>query len=56
MKFNHFPRACPDTLAAVCTALFDHCDLRFLKFDRILGADTDAAAAIIALARSDIDH
>ena len=56
MKFNHLPRACPDTLAAICAAFFNHRYLRFLKFNRIFGTYADTAAAIIALARTDVDH
>ena len=56
MKFYHFPRACPNALTAICAPFFNDRDLRFLQFDRIFRADPDAASAVVALARSDVDH
>lgn len=56
MEFNYFPWAGPHTLAAVCASFFNDGNLRFLKLDRVLGTNSDTAAAIVALARTNVDH
>ena len=56
MEFNNFPRTCPHALPAIRAPFLDDSDLRFLKLDRILRAHTHAASAVIAFARTNMDH
>jgi hypothetical protein len=56
VKFNNFPWTSPDALFAVCATLIDDRDFGFEKFDGILGTDSDATTAKIALAGNNMDH
>ena len=56
VKLDHFPRTCPDALAAIGAAFVDDPDLRLEELDGIFRTNADAAAAEIAFSGNDVDH
>jgi hypothetical protein len=56
MELDDLPRARPHAFAAVRAPFVDNGDLRLLKFDGVLGTDTHATAAEVALPGDDVDH
>jgi hypothetical protein len=56
MKFDHFPGTGPYTFTAICASFLEDGDFRFHQFNSILWADTDTAAAKIALTGTYVNH